>query len=437
MDEGVTMSRREVDRLEVIQRAVGRQIGQGDAARQLGLSVRQVKRLVRAYRREGAAGLVSRRRGRPSNRRIAEADKDRFIDLVRRQYPDFGPTLAAEYLAGEHGFAYSIETLRGWMIEADLWRARRGRRSRPHPPRERRPCRGELVQIDASPHAWFEDRGPRCTLIAFIDDATGEVLAGRFVAVESSRAYLDVLADYVGRHGRPVALYSDRHSIFTKHDPEDPEPTQFERALSELDIASIRALTPQAKGRVERLFQTLQDRLVKALRLARIGDLEAANAYLAEYLARHNDRFAVAAAQPNDAHRPWRGGDAELARICTLHYRRTLSKNLVVRYGGQRYIIQTSAGAPRYTLRGRTVTVCHYNDDTVELLHGDEVLPWRVFDPACDGPHQRIADDKTVNDLVEQAVERLKQRPPKPRATHPWRKSFRPEHTRASAEPTA
>jgi transposase len=263
------MSARERDRLRVIESVCERRIKLGQAAAQLGLSVRQVKRLVRAFRLDGARALTSRRRGRPSNRRIPHSERERFMGLVRRHYADFGPTLACEYLTEQHGFTRSVPTLRRWMIEAGLWQARTRKPKRAFQLRERRAAVGELVQIDGSPHAWFEQRGPRCTLIIFVDDATGRVQYARFEPMETSRAYLQALRSYVGRYGRPVSLYSDRHSIFGKHDPEDPAPTQFERAVRSLDITPILALTPQAKGRVERAFQTLQDRLVKALRLAK------------------------------------------------------------------------------------------------------------------------------------------------------------------------
>jgi len=430
----ITMSQREIDRLEVVQQVAGRQLSQAQAATRVGVSVRQIKRLVRAYRRDGAAGLVSQRCGQASNRRVAAAEQEHFVARVRRYYPDFGPTLAAEHLAAEHGFTYSAETLRAWMTVAGLWRPRRGRTARPHPPRPRRPCRGELVQIDGSPHDWFEGRGPRCTLIAFIDDATGEVLAARFVALESTRAYMGLLGEYAAREGRPVALYSDRHAIFTKHDPEDLEPTQFQRALNQLDIASIQATTPQAKGRVERLFQTLQDRLVKALRLEGIADVDAANAFLGPYLEQHNQRFAVAPQQANDAHRLWTGSPEQLARICALQYSRKLSKNLVARFAGQRYIVQTRAGAPRYALRGRTITVCQHLDARVELLNGDEVLPWRVFDAQRETTAERLADDKTLNDYIEQQIQRLNQAPASPSPDHPWRQPTLP-HKQTSAKP--
>src|SRR5665647_2351800 len=288
MVEVVQMSLKEAERYAVIQQVIGRTMGQSDAALWLNISVRQVKRLTRAIRQDGAQGAVSKRWGVPSNRRISQSTRDKFVGVVREHYGDFGPTLACEYLVEQHGYTGSAETLRGWMIEAGLWKAKRSRVRRIHSPRERRSCLGELVQIDGSPHAWFEDRAGKCCLIAFIDDATGALLQACFYPVESTNAYLHSLQCYVSVHGRPLALYSDRHSIFTKHDPEDPAPTQFERALGELNIESILAYSPQAKGRVERLFQTLQDRLVKALRLDTISSIESANEWLAAYLPRHN-----------------------------------------------------------------------------------------------------------------------------------------------------
>ncbi len=341
------MSLREWDRAGVIRRVAPRELSQQAAAVQLGLSTRQIKRLVRAWRDAGDAGLVSRRRGKPSNRRIKEAVREAALERLRSDYEGFGPTLAAEYLASEHGFPHSVETLRQWMIAADLWTPRRRRLHRTHAPRERRPRRGELVQIDGSPHDWLEGRGPRCSLIAFMDDATSEVLAGGFWPTESSRAYLTMLETYVRTHGRPVALYSDRHGIFTKHDPEDLVPTQLQRATETLDIALIHALNPQAKGRVEQLFLTLQDRLTKAMRLAGISTLEQANAFLVDYLPSHDARFARPATEHDDAHRACALDAQTLRHVCSIQHRRTLSKDLVLKFKGQRYIIQTHAGAPR------------------------------------------------------------------------------------------
>ena len=421
--ERIEMSGKEVKRLEVLCQVADGVVSQGMAAQALGLTVRQVRRLQRRYAEAGAAGLVSRRRGKPSNRRIADEIKAAILARLRECYADFGPTLAAEYLR-EDGLQVSKETLRGWMIEAGLWQAAKGRRVCLHPPRPRRPRCGELVQIDGSPHDWFEGRGPRCTLIAFIDDATSRVMQARFVPVESTQAYLSILQDYVASHGRPAALYSDRHGIFTKHDPEDGEPTQFQRALEALEIAGIQALTPQAKGRVERLFQTLQDRLVKALRLAGVCDMAAANAFLEDYLATHNARFAVAPADDTDAHAPYDDNAEQLARICAIHHRRKLSKDLVLSFKRQRYILQTG-GQPRYALRGATVTVVVYPDQRIELLHGEEILPFKVFDTAS-APMPPV-DDKTLNTRVDEVLKtRRWSEKSRPAPNHPWRRHPEP-----------
>lgn len=422
------MSTKEVKRLEVVRQLLDGVVSQTMAAQALGLSSRQMRRLQRRYEASGAAGLVSCRRGKPSNRRFSQAFKDKILARLRECYADFGPTLAAEYLQGE-GLQVSKETLRSWMQEAGLWQAAKGRRVCLHPPRPRRARAGELVQIDGSPHDWFEGRGPRCTLIAFIDDATSRVMHAHFAPVESTQAYLSALQDYIMRHGRPAALYSDRHGIFTKHNPEDGEPTQFQRATSSLGIAGIQALTPQAKGRVERLFQTLQDRLVKALRLADIGDMAAANVFLGQYLAEHNARFAVAPADNTDAHTAYVGDAVQLARICAIHHRRKLSKDLVLSFNRQRYILQTG-GQPRYALRKQALTVVVYPDQRIELLHGEEILPFKVFD-AAQTPNLPV-DDKTLNARVDEILkERRSSSRPRPAANHPWRRYPESPHPEA------
>ena len=424
MDEGdLLMSARERERLRVIEAVEERRLSQSQAAIRLRLSGRQVKRLVRAFRVSGAPGLVSKRRGRPSNRLIAPAERERFVELVRRHYSDFGPTLAAEYLCERHGFRHSVPTLRGWMIDAGLWQSKRIRPKRAFQLRERRAALGELVQIDGSPHAWLENRGPRCALIAFVDDATGRMQYARFEPVESTGAYLRALHAYVTHYGRPVALYSDRHSIFRKHDPEDPQPTQFERAARALDIEPILALTPQAKGRVERTFQTLQDRLVKALRLARIRTLEQANAFLQDFIDKYNERFARPARCSNDAHRPLALNPEQLRWITSEQHLRTLSKSLSCQYRGLLYLIQTQ-GAAAYHLRGARITVCDPGATSpVVLLHQGKPLVYRLFE-RHDLP-ERVADDKTLDTMVEAA--KRKQSRPRPAPTnHPWKRPFKP-----------
>jgi transposase len=424
-DEGmVTMSGKERERLRVVQAVWSRRMKQGQAAAQLGLSVRQVKRLVRAYRDGGAKALVSKRRGVPSNCRIAARERERILKLVARHYPDFGPTLAAEYLRDRHGFTHAVETLRQWLIGAGRHRPKRCQRTRPYQLRERRAQVGELVQIDGSPHAWLEERGPRCTLLAFVDDATSRLQYAHFVGAETTRAYLQGLRTYVGVHGRPVAFYSDRHSIFRKHDPEDPEPTQFERAVRALDIAPILALSPQAKGRVERTFQTLQDRLVKALRLAGINSLAAANAFLPTFLAQYNAQFGKPPREPSDAHRPLHLSPEQLLFTTCAQHPRKLSKSLSCQYQGQIYLIQTGA-SPGYHLRGAAVTVCDDGgDQALALLRAGRPLPFKVFPRHTLLP--RLADDKTVNEMVDTAKRKqATTHKPNP-ATHPWKAPINP-----------
>ena len=401
MAEVVEMSLKEADRYAVIQQVIERTMRQSDAALWLNISVRQVKRLARAIRQDGAQGAVSKRWGVPSNRQISQAVRDQFVGLVRDHYSDFGPTLACEYLAAQHGYTGSAETLRTWMIGAGLWKAKRTRVRRIHSPRTRRNCAGELVQIDGSPHAWFEDRAPKCCLIAFIDDATSELTQACFYPVKSTRAYLHSLQCYVSAHGRPLALYSDRHSIFTKHDPEDPAPTQFERAVGEFNIESILACSPQAKGRVERAFQTLQDRLVKALRLARISSIEAANAWLPQYLAQHNARFGRTPASAQDAHRAYAGDAQALARICAPHFERKLSKTLTCQFMGKLLVVVTRPEQPRYALRSQPVKVIEHLSGELELLWGTEALPFKTFERHQHLSATRVADDKLLNGRVD------------------------------------
>lgn len=429
MDGTVAMTQKERDRLRVVEAIDAKRLTHAEASVQLGVSVRQVKRLVQRVREQGAKGLVSRRRGKPSNRRTDLVERQRIVDLVASQYGDFGPTLASEYLQAHHGFEQSTETLRQWMIDSGLWQARRARNKRVHQLRERRARVGELIQVDGSPHKWFEDRGPYCTLIIFVDDASSRILYARFEEAETTQAYLHGLRHYVGTLGCPVAFYSDRHSIFTKHDPEDPVPTQFERAVRALDIEPILALSPQAKGRVERSFQTLQDRLVKGLRLARACTIEQGNQVLDDFITRYNQRFGCIPAISSDAHRPGPSDADQLKWITSTQHTRMLSKSLSCQYRGRMMIINTE-GDPAYHLRGARVTVCDDGqDDQPILLYRNKPLPYRMFDRGTD-LSPRIVDDKTLNASVDRANEfqqkRLRQ-PWIPPDNHPWRQTARKE----------
>lgn len=393
------MSQKEVQRLLVLRRVLDEGVGQAVAAEQLGISVRQVKRLCRRLREEGAQGLVSRRRGLPSNRRITAEQREPYLALVRQHYADFGPQLAHEYLQRDHGFGYSVETLRGWMMQAGLWQARKRRSQRVHTPRAPRPCLGELVQIDGSHHDWFEGRSAKCCLIAFIDDATSRVLGARFFEQETTQGYLSVLHALVQRHGVPLALYSDRHGIFTKSDPEDSTPTQFERALLQLDVEPICARTPQAKGRVERLFQTLQDRLCKSMRLAGIDTMEQANSYLDEYLRGHNARFGVQPHNPQDMHRPWTGSAAALADICALHHQRQLSAQGACKFEGRiLQLLPNQAHAPKARAM---VNIAQHADGTLRLSYCGKSLAHRSHAFGINVPNRQATDHKTLNAVVD------------------------------------
>ena len=284
----LSVSDGELRRLEVL-----RDVDRGDlpvrtAAQLLGRSERQVWRLLQVFRAAGAAGLISRKRGRPSNRKTAEPVRAAALWIVRQNYADFGPTLAAEKLATEHGFAFSSETLRKWMIEDGLWVDRKQRQKRVHQPRPRRDCVGELVQVDGSEHWWFEDRGPQCTLLVFVDDATSRLMHLQFVESESTFAYFHAARAYLEGWGKPIAFYSDKHGVFRVNHPGalgGDGMTQFRRALHALNIDIICANSSPAKGRVERANKTLQDRLVKELRLAGAATLAEGNALLPAFIA--------------------------------------------------------------------------------------------------------------------------------------------------------
>ena len=273
----VAMSHGELSRYDTLLRVQRRELRVQDAATLLGMSRRQISRLLARLDEQGPEGLVSRKRGQPSNRRHSDARREQIVGLVLEHYHDFGPTLAREYLIERHGIKVACETLRQLMIQAGLWKDRQARRPRPYQPRYRRDCRGELIQIDGSKHWWFEDRGPQCTLLVYIDDATSELMHLRMVESESTFAYMEATRAYIEQHGKPVAFYSDKHSVFRNAKASAARGdgmTHFGRALHALNIEIICANSPQAKGRVERANATLQDRLVKAMRLEGISSIK-------------------------------------------------------------------------------------------------------------------------------------------------------------------
>lgn len=420
--EILTMSRKEQDRAEVIRQVIDGCIKQKEAAKRLGISTRQVRNLAHAYRLSGGAGLIHGNRGRESNRKIREEIRQSAVALVRERYRDFGPTFAHEKLTEDDGFSLSVETLRQWMISDVLWHPKSKKHKREHQIRERRPCVGEMIQIDGSPHDWFEGRASKCTLIVFIDDATSRLLEVRFFPSETTEAYMTCLKRYLVRYGRPVSFYSDKHSVFrvNQEDAESGEQfTQFGRALKTLDIEAIHANSPQAKGRVERANQTLQDRLIKEMRLAGVSNVEEGNAFLASYMEKHNRKFSVQPASDADAHRPVLHNQQELDLILSLHGKRKLSKNLTLQYNNVLY--QINIQGIGYAMRGATVTVCEDFQGNVTLLYKGKVLAYKTWIRGEAPP--AIRDSKEINQAVDQTIRSQEQRKAwKPAPDHPWRK---------------
>jgi transposase len=411
------MSAKELNRSEVMQRLSEKRMSQKEAGRILGLSVRQIKRLLRAYRQKGPAGLVSKHRGRKANNRLPEEVKKRALNLLKTKYKGFGPTLAHEKLVEREKLKLSDESVRKLMIEEGLWKARKAKKETVHQLRERRACFGELIQIDGSPHDWFEGRAEPCVLLVFIDDATGKLVQLLFVESESFFSYCQAAEGYFRQYGKPVAFYSDKHGIFRVNLPSTGAGealTQFGRAMQELDIQIICANSPQAKGRVEQVIQTLQDRLPKELRLRGISNMAEGNAYLPEFIADLNQRFAVEARSSVNAHRPLTAKD-DLTRILTWQETRTLSKNLTLQFQKTVYQIQTKR--PSYALRNTQVTVCLNAQNEITILYNGKALSYSIY-------KQQTKQAEIVSAKQLDQVLQPKRLPPKPAPDHPWRRGF-------------
>ena len=394
------LSERELQRIQVLSEVMSRVRTVASASVVLALSTRQVQRLLRTYRSGGSGSLAHKARGRPSNNRIQEDVRDQAMALVRAHYPDFGPTLAAEMLALRHELQVSRETLRGWMTEAGLWLSRRQRRSF-HQPRLRREALGELVQIDGSEHRWFEDRADPCTLLVFIDDATGRLLQLRFVTSESTFAYFEALQGYLEAHGCPVAFYSDKHSVFrvTRKEAKGGQGmTQFGRALAELNIEILCASSSQAKGRVERVNRTLQDRLVKELRMVGVSSIEAGNAFLPGFIARFNARFAVAPARPNDLHRPLNIPPERLRMILCRREQRYVGQQLTLSYDRLRIMLERSEVT--IGLAGKYVDTYAFADGGLEVRWQGLSLPYKAFDKDQRVSHAAIVENKRLGEVL-------------------------------------
>ena len=397
----------ELKRLHVIQKVLERVIKEVEAAEILSLSSRQVRRIVKRIRNEGDRGVIHKSRGRPSNRRIPHKIKDRVMRLYRAQYKGFGPTLASEKLLERDRIEISDETLRRWLIEVGDWKKSR-KRGRHRQWRERKHHAGEMVQMDGSHHAWFEDRGGPCVLMSYIDDANGEASA-RFYGYEGTIPAMDSFKRYIKKKGLPMKVYLDKHSTYkstAKPTIEDElngvEPlSEFERALRELGVEVSHAHSAQAKGRIERLFRTLQDRLVKEMRLKGIGSIEEGNQFLEEYLPLYNERFSVDPKEKDDFHRPLPRG-VDLDAILCIKTERALRNDFTVAHNRKLYQVEDTIKASKVMVQDRI-------DGSMVMTHQGRVLRFKEIT-------ERPLREKKQSVVVRR---RKTYTPP---ADHPWRR---------------
>jgi transposase len=390
------MSKQDLQRIEVLSEVLAGRRTTESAAGILEVSLRQTQRLLARYRAGGGGSLVHKSRGKPASNRLGPGVQQYVLELVRQSYRDFGPTLAAEVLLERHGVEVSRETLRKWMVGDGLWLSRKQRRSFPQP-RLRRESYGELIQIDGSDHRWFENRGEPCTLLVFIDDATSKLMQLRFVPSESTDSYFQALQGYLEAHGCPVAFYSDKHTVFRVNKPDaigGSGMTQFGRALAELNIEILCANSSQAKGRVERANRTLQDRLVKELRLAGICDMAAGNAFLPSFLEQFNARFAMPAQKPENLHRSLHLKAGQLTDVLCHREQRYVGAQLTLSYDRKQIILERSELSEK--LAGQYVELYDFADRPLEVRWKGHSLPYRVFSKDQRVSHTAIVENKRL-----------------------------------------
>jgi len=407
-DRTFPMSIKEVKRCEILTMADEKQITQCEGAKRIGVTERQFRRILYRYRRQGAEGIISKHRGKISANRISKEKEEKILKRLKEDYQGFGPTLASEKLLERDGIMVSKETVRQIMIIAGLHKPKTRKKEKARPLRQRRPRRGELVQIDGSYHAWLEDRAEKACLLLFIDDATSEILAAEFVEHESFWSYAALCKRYFIQYGLPEAFYADRFSVFrVNHSNVTTTAAQtiFEQAMSALGIELICAYSPQAKGRVERANQTLQDRLVKEMRLEGISDYQHANLFLKKYIPSYNQKFAVQPADLIDSHEPLRT-ENDLEWIFTKKIKRKLSKDLQFQY--DRVIYQIQSERPAYALKGREVTVLENEHGKIKVILNQTPLEFKRF--IRQPRRNAVATGKDIEHPSS-----------KPAPDHPWR----------------
>jgi len=410
----ITVTKRELERYQAIQRSLRGEITQAKAGEWLGLGERQIRRLVKKIRREGIKGLVHGNRGRASARKLGREEEARIGTIIAERYPDFTPLHAAEKLWERHKIRLSREKVRLIMIARGLW-TRRRRRKADHPWRERKQHLGEMVQMDGSHHAWLEGRGPKLVLMGFVDDATSRYF-GRFYDHEGVYPAMDGLCRYIERYGLPQSLYLDKHSTYkTTRQPDTEEllrdkqaQTQFERAVGEAGIRVIHAHSPQAKGRIERSFGTLQNRLVKEMRLAGVRTMEEANRFLEGYLDVYNRRYMKEAQQPQDFHRPC-PKSLNLDDIFCVQGLRTVNNGCLIKWQSRTFVLTR----PALALRRQKVVVREWFDARLSIRHKGKDLEYKEVEV------------KPLRPPVRTVASKISRRSPKytPPPTHPWKRT--------------
>ena len=397
----ITMSDKEIQRLTVLQDVRDHRITQVRAAEILNLSTRQITRLLQKLNQDGVSGLAHASRGQPGHRRHDELLKSKCLSIISEHLLGFGPTLAHEKLSSMFALDIPVETLRRWMTANDLWIPRAKRQKRPYQPRYNRDCFGELIQIDGSYHDWFEGRAGKCCLLVYIDDATGKLLHLRFCQAETTFDYMLSTRAYIEQYGKPVAFYSDKHSVFrvNQKSSQNSQITQFGRILNELNIDIIFANSPQAKGRVERANRTLQDRLIKEMRLENISSIEEANTWLPCFIEQFNQKFGKCARNSKNLHRPLTESKAELDDIFTWQEPRKVTKSLTITYDKCVYILE--ANEFNQKLVGQYISFLEYPDGTVAIMHEGRKINYRIFNKLAELQQNEVVENKRLGAVLE------------------------------------
>jgi transposase len=416
-EDSIMLRQRELKRLHVLHKVLEGTLTQTEAAALVSLTDRQLRRIVKRIRKEGDKGICHKARGRPSNRRLPSKLKKRIVHLYHKTYTDFGPTLFTEKLEEREGITISHETARTWLMEEGAWEIHRRRKAH-RQWRERKDHYGAMLQMDGSHHDWFEGRGPACVFMGYIDDATGRVY-GRFYGYEGTIPAMDSFKKYIRKYGLPMSVYLDKHTTYKS--PAEPtledelngtEPlSEFGRALAELGVTIIYAHSPQAKGRIERLFNTLQDRLVKEMRLEGVSTIEEANSFLASYLPRYNRRFAITPKKKEDLHIKPKGLD--LDSVLCIKTERTLKNDNTIQHNRELYQIEDR-------LRTKKVMVEDRIDGTMRIRYNGVCVSFHEI-------MQRPVREQKERPLCSRSTAHT------PSADHPWRRRWNkrpttPEH---------